>query len=240
MNSLTCFKKPCIINWFWALLALACVTLFCTLGAWQVGRWSEKKIMVTSNQLQLQTRPQDLLRVLPNPKNYQRVVLEGHFLNETLYLDNQHHNHQLGYDVLMPFVLGDGQTVLVNRGWIAGQGGRTRLPVVDVPEGVITLKGSIYYPSDKQWVLGPDYEKTGENQYIIERLDLKLLNQLLQKSFYPFIIRLDQDSSHGFVRDWPVVSMPPERHLAYAVQWFSFALVTVIIFFALTFKKKHG
>jgi rRNA large subunit m3Psi methyltransferase RlmH len=74
---------------------------------------------------------------------------------------------------------------------------------------------------------------------ILEQLDTKLLSQILQKKVYPFIMRLDKQEAHGFVREWAIVSMPPQRHLAYALQWFAMALVILIIFVALNLKKKN-
>jgi surfeit locus 1 family protein len=41
------------------------------------------------------------------------------------------------------------------------------------------------------------------------------------------------------VREWKTVAMPPQRHLAYALQWFVMALVVLIIFVALNLKKKN-
>jgi surfeit locus 1 family protein len=59
----------------------------------------------------------------------------------------------------------------------------------------------------------------------------------LQKKVYPFIIRLDKQDAYGFVREWAIVSMPPQRHFAYAAQWFAMAGVILILFVALNVKR---
>jgi surfeit locus 1 family protein len=82
------------------------------------------------------------------------------------------------------------------------------------------------------------FEKKQAKLTIIEQIDIKLLGQLLQKDMFPFIIRLNKAEPDGFVREWAIVSMPPEKHMAYALQWFAMALVLFIIVIALGFKKK--
>lgn len=83
------------------------------------------------------------------------------------------------------------------------------------------------------------FRKEGNKVVILERLDTQLISQVLQKSVSPFIIRLDKQDANGFVREWATVSMPPQRHLAYALQWFVMALVVLIIFVALNLKKNE-
>jgi len=51
---------------------------------------------------------------------------------------------------------------------------------------------------------------------------------------------LDTDISSGFVRQWTPDVMPPERHEAYALQWFTFALVAIVIFISVHWRKNLG
>jgi surfeit locus 1 family protein len=44
-------------------------------------------------------------------------------------------------------------------------------------------------------------------------------------------VRLDPTAENGFVRQWIISAMQPERHLGYAVQWFAMALVLSIMCF---------
>lgn len=73
---------------------------------------------------------------------------------------------------------------------------------------------------------------------VVELLDVHLISQFLHKSVYPFIIRLNNHADNGYLREWPVVAMAPERHYGYALQWFAIALVILILFIALNLKKK--
>ena len=172
------------------------------------------------------------------PQQYQQIRVRGHFLAKTLLLDNQHYHHQFGFHAISPLIVENGQIILIDRGWLTGDVTRQTLPAVKTPIGPITLQGSAYYPSTKNWRLGQLLEKEQANLVVIELVDTKLIGQILHKSVYPFIIRLDKHETHGFVREWPIVAMPPQRHYAYALQWFVMAFVIFIIFIALNSKKK--
>jgi cytochrome oxidase assembly protein ShyY1 len=43
------------------------------------------------------------------------------------------------------------------------------------------------------------------------------------------ILLLDPASPVGFARGWQIPGLPPLRHFAYAVQWWAFALLTLIL-----------
>ena len=42
------------------------------------------------------------------------------------------------------------------------------------------------------------------------------------------------------LRDWRPAVMAPDKHLGYAVQWFGFAVVLVIIYIGVNLKKTSG
>lgn len=239
MPSLTCFNVRFTPNWPMIILAVLFIAVFMRLGFWQIQRAAEKKQMVAAELAQAVQQP---VAWTPNkklPTQYQNILVEGHYLPNLFFLDNQHHQHRFGYDVLSPLQLANGTIILVDRGWMAGDNTRHSLPQVEFPLGLIKLQGSVYFPSNKQWILGPDLEEKGKKITVVERIDTKLISQILQKKVYPFIIRLNKQDAYGFVREWAIVSMPPERHLGYALQWFAMALIILIIFVALNLKKKR-
>lgn len=238
MQSLTPFYVRFILSWRISLLALIIMLLFIRLGFWQLQRADEKKHMLTSNQNLTKKAPILWGASSQLPEQYQQLHVKGHFLQTVLLLDNQHYRHQLGYHVFSPFMVTDGQLILVDRGWLRGDASRQNLPLISTPNAEITVRGSAYFPSEKNWRLGELIEKQQGDTVVVELIDTKLIGVFLHKSIYPFIIRLGALESNGFVRDWAIVSMPPERHYAYAFQWFVMAFAVLVIFIVLTYKKK--
>lgn len=225
-------------SWIMTGLALVTISLLLKLGFWQIERADEKTALLQKEESMAHAQV-IVWNGAPEPLPFQRIRISGQYESEVFLLDNQHQQHQFGYDVLSPLRLADGGLVLVDRGWVVGDSLRQKMPYVEIPHENISLQGSVYYPSDKQWVLGAQTEKKDTHLTILECLDTKLVSQVLQKKVYPFIIRLDQAEKHGFVRRWAIVSMPPQRHIAYAIQWFAMALVVLIIYVALNLKTNE-
>lgn len=236
MRSLSCFRFSSNgLFFFFVLLSMA---LFVRLGFWQLQRADEKTRMLTAQeslagQKAVSWEPEQAL-----PLPYQKVVVQGSYLPSVFLLDNQHHQHQFGYDVLSPLLLKDGSVVMVDRGWVLGESSRLFFPKVSVPSAAGLWHGSAYFPSKNPWIFGAILDKKENNMFIVERIDAEMLKHILQKKVHPFIIRLDKKEPEGFVREWAIVSMPPQRHTAYAVQWFAMALAILIVFLALHGKKK--
>jgi surfeit locus 1 family protein len=67
------------------------------------------------------------------------------------------------------------------------------------------------------------------------------LEQTLGEKVEARIVLLDPAAPDGYERAWrPAMQFGPERHLGYAIQWFVFALVTLILFFALSLRRLPG
>jgi surfeit locus 1 family protein len=239
MPSLTCFNFRFTPSWFMTILAVLFISLFIRLGFWQIQRCDEKTKMLTDQANLARQHPISWNSSQKLPIQYQRIKLHGNYLASIFLLDNQHYQHQFGYNVLSPLLLPDGSVVMVDRGWVHGDSLRRSFPEIQSPEGLVEVRGSAYFPNNKQWILGPGMEKKDNKIMIIELLDAKMISHLLQKKVYPFIIRLNKQDSYGFVREWAIVSMPPQRHLAYALQWFVMALIILTLFVALNLKKKN-
>ena len=58
---------------------------------------------------------------------------------------------------------------------------------------------------------------------MVSQIDPALLGEYLGMPVHGRVLRLAPQSEHGFRRDWPLVSMTPQRHYGYAVQWFGLA-----------------
>lgn len=225
------------MHWRISLLVFCLITLFVRLGFWQLDRAHEKQMLLEEYRHFLGKTPVDWVPGQNFPKGYEPITVHGRFMQNILLLDNQHHQHRFGYHVLSPLVLADGQIILVDRGWIAGDMSRRVFPKIETPLANLTVSGNAYYPSKKGVVLGELFEKKSNQMMLIEAIDIEKISHVLHKSVYPFIIRLNKKASFGFVRDWSIVAMPPQRHYGYALQWFSFAIVMSIIFAVFGIKR---
>ena len=238
MPSLTRFHYTFTPSLRFALLTLFGVALFITLGVWQLHRAQAKEMILATQALFLKHAPILWQPGSSPPKQYERINVQGHYLPQQLLLDNQYHQHQLGYHVLSALMLENHRVIIVDRGWIPIKPSRTQLPHINIPHGLLNISGTTYYPAQNQWVLGQAIEVNDPDLAILEIIDPVLIRHFLHKSVYPFIIHLDADAPYGYTRAWIAVSMPPERHKAYAFQWFAIALTIFILFVALNIHKK--
>ena len=51
------------------------------------------------------------------------------------------------------------------------------------------------------------------------------------------MLLLDADAPAGYVREWTPPGLAPTRHFSYAIQWWGFAIVLLVIYFGLNFRK---
>jgi surfeit locus 1 family protein len=56
----------------------------------------------------------------------------------------------------------------------------------------------------------------------------------------PRILLLDPGVAFGYVCDWQPPGIAPLRHFAYAIQWWSFAALTVFLWGFLTFRRRRA
>jgi surfeit locus 1 family protein len=72
----------------------------------------------------------------------------------------------------------------------------------------------------------------------VQQLDLAQLEQVLETRLLPVILLLDKSDEHGFVREWqPVYGVTPDKHRAYAMQWFTLAVVLLLIYVGVNSKR---
>lgn len=228
-------------KWYFVLMTLCLCALFIRLGYWQLQRAAEKENLQAMFSERLHLLPLSLDQLLKNSdKLYYPVKVTGHYDNaHTILLDNKIYAHQIGYEVLTPLIIDQNKNVLlVNRGWVSATVNRNVLPSIPDMMGEQTLLGYVYVMPKKSFTLGRTLENDKTWPLRMQVLDIPLLENKLQQTFYPFVLLLAPDKKLGFVRDWKPVAMPAQKHIGYAVQWFSFAVVLAIIFIALNIRKK--
>lgn len=238
------------------LLALFGLALFVQLGRWQWHRAAEKRAIAAqfaAGAAQAAT-PLGSRSTAALPR-YAALVVTGRYdATHQLLLDNVIVDGRVGYDVLTPLQLDDGRWLLVNRGWVAlPQGSRNTLPVIGLPvqpaDGLPappprTLRGRIDdlpapavaagrtrpepFPGTEAaasdhaagWPRRTSYPATAD------------LGSALGVALEPRQLLLADAEPDGYRRDWRPASsgFPPERHLAYAFQWWGLAALVAVLF----------
>ncbi len=67
--------------------------------------------------------------------------------------------------------------------------------------------------------------------------DWERIETALGRSLHRQVLYLDADSPAGFGdRAWTPFTLGPDRHMAYAVQWFGLALTALVIWLVLGFR----
>ena len=223
------------------LSAIFLSALFAGLGRWQIDRMHQKEEIIAQYQ---QRQAEPAIDRLPSPNDdleewrYRQVQLNGRLLAERQFLlDNQISGGRVGFNVLTPMALDDGNTVLVDRGWVAMGVRREDLPDVRLTADPDTIIGTIYVPFGEPFALGS--ATIGEVGWprIVQYLDFKALGDLLGTPLLPMVVRLSPQQAGGYKREWSLIAMSADKHLAYAVQWFGLAAVPMILLLVLNIKR---
>lgn len=226
----------------WPLTAL---TVVLCIGFIYLGRWQWQRGEARQEQWDAFARGADEVqplgpRKLADVARYARLRLEGHFLPERQFLlDNRGHAGEPGYEVLTPFVLGDGRVLLVDRGWVAFTGKRSVLPNISfTPAATVTLIGRVDELPSAGLAFGhaaPAIEGAWPRLTSYPRV--KELSAAFGSVLERRMLLLDPGAADGYVRDWQPPGLAPARHWAYAIQWWAFALTLIVLWIVLAVRR---
>lgn len=224
----------------WATVAAAAgIALTLALGNWQVSRGREKSDLKARLE-QLGHEPAvhiSAALIDANDVQWRRVEAHGRFEPKyTVFIDNRIRHGTAGYEVVMPLKLdGSDHYVLVNRGWIAGNPDRSRLPRVKTPASTVTVSGLAVVPSKRFLELSTKIAQGN----VWENLTLERYRQAVRITIQPFVIRQDSALDDGLVREWAAPDLGITMHYGYAFQWFALA-ATIFVFYLVTHVKRKG
>ncbi|MCX2830856.1 SURF1 family protein [Microbulbifer thermotolerans] len=212
-----------IRSWPLTLFSSLLFPLLLCLGFWQLHRAGEKAAINAAIDARLSSQPRSIIELGEDLDNYQPVRLHGRYTDEYYLLDNQTRNGRPGYEVLQIFVSG-GQRWIINRGWVAAPPQRNELPEIHWPMAAKVITGFLYP------VATSDKGRKTTSEKRIQRVNTVFTGRL-QLARPDWSIRLTADSDTALVTDWQLLNSPPERHQAYATQWFAMAIALVILWF---------
>jgi surfeit locus 1 family protein len=213
------------------LLVLVLIPLFVSLGLWQ-WRKAETKAAI---QAELDSRSSSGLIAMPaspadmDSLRHRRVVLRGTYDAERqVLIDNRLYREQAGYHVITPLRLEGGEMhVLVNRGWLPAPPEHRIVPEAAAPAAPVELTGIVIVPGQRFFNLAP--QPAAGWSPVWQNLDLVRFRDAVPYPLQPLVVQLDPEAPGGFVRDWPRPDERADRHRSYALQWFGFAVATLLI-----------
>ena len=232
--------------WIGWTVAILLIVAGCALGSWQLSRMHQKEAMLASVGTVLRaraTRPLEIAAQEARAQTYDWAAGEGRFLTQPAWLlDNQQRDGRPGVRVFRLFQPDGGSTpVLVEMGWLAVSAAR-ELPVVGpAPNERIEVRGLLLPPPSGGLLAGAE-SQTPDGQHLVIALDpATIAARSGVARIAPRVLRLDPDLPIGHARDLDVLpnTLPPERHLGYAVQWFALAAAVLVIAVLLTYRHRR-
>ena len=147
-----------------SIIFLLCISLFLSLGFWQLDRANEKENII---KLYAERQSSDIVSlnyIGKKPikdKYYRNYKIKGRYINQTFLIDNKIKDKQPGFNVISLFRISSSkEIILVDRGWIKMKGQRQNIEKnfkflnnENIEKNVQEIYGYIY-PREKSYTIG--------------------------------------------------------------------------------------
>lgn len=228
-------------RWVPTLLLALPIPLFVALGIWQLDRADQKRAQTHLLSERALLPPFDLNSLVDDPEGLRFRALRARGTYDAegqILIENRRQSNRTGFHVITPLrIAGSEMRVLVNRGWIPAGADGSPAPA-PVPHGETMVTGMTHIPSLPALVLhgGTDAAKDWGTRW--PYLTVDLYAAAAGYPVQPVVILLDKDAPGGFQRTWPR-EMPKEgMHIGYAIQWFAFALIALVLWLRLSLVRE--
>jgi surfeit locus 1 family protein len=216
--------------------------LFFGLGLWQLDRAEQKRTLAASLEMRSKLPEIQLSTYLPDAGEleFRKVIAAGRFLgSKTVLIENRKHMGKRGFHVITPLLMESGQIVLVNRGWIPGEGKGVTMPDTSDSNTDLSIRGEVRIPQPPALELDLNLAQQQSPPHW-PYLTLKNYSAWSGLEILSFQILQAADDSSGFMRRWPRPKVNDAMHTGYAVQWFAFALIVLLIWLRLSIHRTNA
>ncbi|MBI1179472.1 MAG: SURF1 family protein [Alphaproteobacteria bacterium] len=217
------------------LFTLAAVIVCTGLGIWQLQRreWKHDLIHRIDTRVALPAVPLPGHIDHPDDWDYRHVTVTGTFRNDQeSYLRAQSRHGNFGWQVITPLVRPDGETVLVNRGWVPDEKRDPASRAEGELQGSVTVTGLVRLPWYQKWLASKFIPPADAKRHLFFEGDLEGMAKDYGLDVMPVFVEADDTPvPGGFPIGGQTALKISDPHLNYAIQWFSFALIAAVIFF---------
>jgi surfeit locus 1 family protein len=230
-------------RWLPLVVGTLLVVQFAGLGVWQISRGLEKR--ATSEAFDAQSgfaEWSDGMEI----RSYQKLKVNGRFDAEHQFLlDNIIINSRYGYYVLTPVDTGEDEPLLlVNRGWLEKAAEEyqpdTSFDVarISLHARNATIRGRAGSLPKAAYRMGDPIDAASTWPHHAVYPALVELSAAIGRDVQPFVLLLDPDDEHGYLRNWEPAEMGPAQHFGYAFQWFAMAAALGALIAWHTFRRR--
>ena len=238
-------RMPGPIFFIAVLIALA---ILLSLGQWQVQRLHWKQDLLATIDQRVGGEPSDLETLLQQWREggdveYVPITVSGSYQHEGEQQLLATYNGQSGWHLYTPLVTRDGQTIIVNRGFVPFDlkaAADRSWPRLEEP---VTIIGLARNPlSAKPGWLVPENDPGGNTWYWKDFQTMSETMGLDQSNLVPFFVDVqtaNPEQSPGPIGGVTRIELP-NNHLQYAVTWFGLAAVLVVTASILVWRGWRG
>ncbi|MBU1336828.1 MAG: SURF1 family protein [Alphaproteobacteria bacterium] len=229
-----------VMTWTFVVLMLALAATCVWLGSWQMQRLAEKDALIAAVAARLNADP---IPVPPADQwnsldlealNFLPVALTGTFrYNQTVTVFTSLANARgpasgPGYWVVTPFVLAEGGTVFVNRGFIPEDFQEAAVTDPQGEDGLVTISG-LLRPGEAAGFMTPGPNTSDRIEWVRDPERLAAMVDPALAPFAPFYVDLPAGPAGELPQGGETVVEFPNNHLGYAYTWYGFAIVAVVM-----------
>lgn len=216
----------------WIALALVVIAFtylcFTVLAPWQLGKHNRTSRENRQIEYSLNTDPVPLKTLLPQQDSsapnaqWRRVTATGHYLPDVQVLARLRViEGKPAFEVLAPFVVDDGPTVLVDRGYVRPEEGSHVPPIPRPPQNTVTVTARLRDSEPVAPGKEPLAQDGVQQVYSINTGQVAALTKVPLAGSY---LQLTEDQPGGLgVIGVPHLDAGP--FLSYGIQWISFGIV---------------
>ena len=220
--------KKALPSWLPYAIGGLLVVQFFALSVWQISRGMEKQADRDAFDAESGFTA---YRSGDDVRPFQAIRVDGRFVNDRQFLfDNIIINSRYGFYVVTALELGENEPLLmVNRGWLQKDGPGPDLQAVsnaiDVTGASTSARGRVGSFPQPGMRMGDAIASRDSWPQIAVYPTADDVAASLGREVHPFLLLLDPEDPHGFLRHWVPEEMGPGTHFGYALQWFAMGAV---------------
>ena len=230
MRRLAFLLRP---GWIALILVVIAFTYLCfmVLAPWQLGKNSRTSRQNQQIEYSLNTAPVPLKTLLPQQDSsapdaqWRRVTATGHYLPDVSVLARLRVvDSDQAFEVLAPFAVDDGPTVLVDRGYVRPEPGSHVPPIARPPQESVTISARLRDSEPTVPNKDPFSRDGFEQVYSVNTEQVSALTKIPLAGSYLQLVE-DQPGGLGVIG---VPHLDAGPFLSYGIQWISFGILAPI------------